>query len=223
MASIRLPFRDRTEAGQALAIALGGYRDRDDVLVLALPRGGVPVACEVATALRAPVDLMIVRKLGVPGQEELAMGAVASGGARLLNRDIVMEAGIGPEEIEAATRIQQLEIERREKAYRGNHPEPQLDGRCIILVDDGIATGATMRVAIQALRQRAVSAIVAAIPVAPAETVAILRAEADEVVCLATPQPFHAVGSWYASFRQVSDEEVRRQLDAAWGNRVAQA
>lgn len=216
MDPIRLPFRDRSEAGRALGAALARYRGRDDVLVLALPRGGVPVACEVGAALRAPVDLMIVRKLGVPWQEELAMGAVASGGARVLNDAIVAESGVRPEEIEAAAGAQILEIERREKAYRGDRPPPVVDGKCVILVDDGIATGATMRVAVRALRQRAVSAIVAAIPVAPAETIELLRAEADEVVCLATPEPFHAVGSWYFDFRQVSDEEVRRQLAHLW-------
>ena len=216
MAGSHLPFHDRTEAGKALAFALVRYRDCDDVLVLALPRGGVPVACEVAAALRAPVDVLIVRKLGVPWHEELAMGAVASGGARVLNEDVIARAGIRSDEIERATRAQQLEIERREKAYRGNRGQPAVKGKRVILIDDGIATGATMRVAVRALRQHGVSAIVVAVPVAPAETVETLRAEADEVVCLATPEPFYAVGAWYTHFGQVSDDEVSRRLDRAW-------
>jgi putative phosphoribosyl transferase len=174
------------------------------------------VACEVAAVLRAPLDVMIVRKLGVPWQEELAMGAVASGGARLLNPDIVSRAGISSEEIEQATRVQQLEIERREKAYRGSRPQPEVKEKRVILVDDGIATGATIRVAIRALRQRGASTIVVAVPVAPAETADVLGAEADEVVCLATPEPFGAVGTWYADFRQISDAEVCRQLSHMW-------
>jgi putative phosphoribosyl transferase len=218
-AGVHLPLSDRTAAGRALAAALAGYRNRDDVLVLALPRGGVPVACEVAAALQAPVDVLIVRKLGVPWHEELAMGALASGGARVLNEDVIAGAGIRSEEIERATRVQQLEIERREQAYRGDRPQPEVKGKRVILVDDGIATGATMRVGVQALRQRGAAAIAVAVPVAPAETVGLLRAEADEVVCLATPEPFFAVGAWYADFRQVSDDEVRRLLDAAWGVR----
>ena len=216
MASTHLPFHDRNEAGKALAFALVRYRDCDDVLVLALPRGGVPVACEVAAALRTPVDVLIVRKLGVPWHEELAMGAVASGCARVLNEDVIARAGIGSDEIERATRAQQLEIARREKAYRGDRPQPPVKGKRVILIDDGIATGATMRVAVQALRQQGVSAIVVAIPVAPAETVETLRAEADEVVCLATPEPFYAVGAWYTHFGQVSDDEVSRLLNLVW-------
>lgn len=216
MASAHLPFHDRTEAGKALAFALVRYHDCDDVLVLALPRGGVPVACEVAAALRAPVDVLIVRKLGVPWHEELAMGAVASGGARVLNEDVIARAGIRSDEIEGATRAQQLEIERREQAYRGSRPQPVVKGKLVILIDDGIATGATMRVAVQALRQQGVAAIVVAVPVAPAETVETLRAEADEVVCLATPEPFYAVGAWYTHFGQVADDQVSRLLNLAW-------
>lgn len=213
---MQLPFDDRKKAGAALAAALSRFRDQHDVLVLALPRGGVPVACEVAAALGAPLDVMIVRKLGVPWQEELAMGAVASGGARLLNASIVAEAGISARQIEQAAQAQALEIERREKAYRGSRPQPEVKGKRIILVDDGVATGATMRVAIRALRERGASSIVVAVPVAPADTVDILGAEADEVVCLATPEPFCAVGAWYSDFRQVSDAEVRRLLDLMW-------
>jgi putative phosphoribosyl transferase len=221
-AQAALPFADRTAAGQALARALARYAGRDDVLVLALPRGGVPVAGEVAAALGAPLDVLIVRKLGVPWQEELAMGAVASGGARVLNEDVIAGGGIRPEQIEQATREQRREIERREQAYRGDRPHPEAKGKQVILVDDGIATGATMRVAVQALRGLGAAAIVVAIPVAPPDTVALLRGEADEVVCLAMPEPFYAVGSWYADFRQVSDEEVRRLLEAAWSAAPAQ-
>jgi putative phosphoribosyl transferase len=216
VARTELPFHDRRVAGKMLALALARYGGRDDVLVLALPRGGVPVACEVAAALQAPVDLLIVRKLGVPWHEELAMGALASGGARVLNEDVIASAGIRPDQLERVTREQHQEIERREQAYRGSRSQPEVKGKCAILVDDGIATGATMRVAVQALRQRGAVTIVVAVPVAPAETVERLRVEADEVVCLATPDPFHAVGIWYADFRQVSDDEVRRFLAAAW-------
>jgi putative phosphoribosyl transferase len=214
--NVDLPFSDRMAAGKLLAAALARYRNRADVLVLALPRGGVPVACEVAAALQAPVDVLIVRKLGVPWHRELAMGAVASGGARVLNEDLIARAGIRTDEVERATHEQQREIERREQAYRGNRPQPEVKGRHVILVDDGIATGATMRVAVQALRQRGASAILVAVPVAPAETIATLSAEADDVVCLATPEPFFAVGEWYSDFGQVSDHEVSRLLDRAW-------
>lgn len=220
---LHLPFRDRTQAGRALAEALSRYRDRADMVVLALPRGGVPVAAQVAAALRLPLDVMIVRKLGVPWQEELAMGAVASGGARVLNADVVASAGIPGEEIERSAQIQLKEIERRERAYRGGRPWPEVRGRHVILVDDGIATGATMRVAVKALRQLGVAGIVVAVPVAPGETVSILQGEADEVVCLAVPEPFYAVGSWYVDFRQVSDEEVREQLEARWRSAAAPA
>jgi putative phosphoribosyl transferase len=223
MESVDLPFRNRMDAGRALAPALRRYRSRDDVLVLALPRGGVPVAAEVATALHAPLDVMIVRKLGVPWHEELAMGAVASGGVRVLNAEIVSRAGISSEEIEQATRTQQHEIERREKTYRGSRRRPEVNGKCIILVDDGIATGATMRAGIRALREVGAAAIVAAVPVAPAETIDILRSEADEVVCLAAPEPFYAVGAWYADFQQVSDDEVSRLLCRAWSESPQEA
>jgi putative phosphoribosyl transferase len=216
-----LPLRNRTEAGRALGTALGAYRGRNDVLVLALPRGGVPVACEVADALDAQVDLIIVRKLGTPGQEELAMGAIASGGVRVLNRDVIEPLRIPERVIEEVERRERAEIERREHAYRGQRPRPAVAGQCVILVDDGIATGATMRAAIAALRQAKPSRIVVAVPVAPPDTVEVLRSEADEVVCLATPEPFMAIGCWYMAFPQLSDEEVRSRLAQSWAPRPA--
>jgi putative phosphoribosyl transferase len=218
-----LPLRNRTEAGRALGTALGAYRGRNDVLVLALPRGGVPVACEVADALDAQVDLIIVRKLGTPGQEELAMGAIASGGVRILNRDVIEPLRIPERVIAEVERSERAEIERRERAYRGQRPRPEVSGQCVILVDDGIATGATMRAAIAALRQAKPSRIVVAVPVAPPDTVEVLRSEADEVVCLATPEPFMAIGCWYMAFPQLSDEEVRSRLTQSWAPRPAAA
>jgi len=216
-----LPLRNRTEAGRALGAALRAYRGRDDVLVLALPRGGVPVACEVAEALGAQVDLIIVRKLGTPGQEELAMGAIASGGVRVLNRDVIEPLRIPERAIEEVESRERAEIERREHAYRGPRPRPAVAGQCVILVDDGVATGATMRAAIAALRQAKPSRIVVAVPVAPPDTVEVLRSEADEVVCLATPEPFMAIGCWYVTFPQLSDEEVRSRLAQSWAPRPA--
>lgn len=218
-----LPLRNRTEAGRALGTALGAYRGRDDVLVLALPRGGVPVACEVADALGADVDLMIVRKLGTPGQEELAMGAIASGGVRVLNRDVIEPLQIPERAIAEVERRERVEIERREHAYRGQRPRPAVAGQCVILVDDGVATGATMRAAIAALRQQKPAKVVVAVPVAPPDTVDVLRSEADEVVCLAMPEPFRAIGCWYVEFPQLSDEEVRARLSRSWGAGAATA
>lgn len=218
-----LPLRNRTEAGRALGTALGAYRGRNDVLVLGLPRGGVPVACEVAEALGAQVDLIIVRKLGTPGQEELAMGAIASGGVRVLNRNVIEPLRIPERVIEEVERRERAEIERREHAYRGLRPRPAVAGQCVILVDDGVATGATMRAAIAALRQAKPSRIVVAVPVAPPDTVDVLRSEADEVVCLATPEPFMAIGCWYVAFPQLSDEEVRSRLTQSWAPRPAAA
>ena len=216
MKEAALPLRDRIEAGRALGAALRAYRGRNDVLVLALPRGGVPVACEVADLLGARVDLVIVRKLGTPGQEELAMGAIASGGARVLNRDVIESLAIPDREIEEVERRERREIERREHAYRGKRARPAVTGQCVILVDDGIATGATMRAAIAALREQAPARIVVAVPVAPPETIALLRGEADEVVCLAMPEPFRAIGCWYVEFSQLTDEEVRERLASSW-------
>lgn len=211
-----LPFTDRTEAGRLLAQALSAYAGRTDVLVLALPRGGVPVAMEVAKALGAELDLIIVRKLGVPYQEELAMGALASGGARVLNQDVVSSLNLSEAVIEEVTRKEEKELARRERAYRGERPFPEVRGRTVILVDDGLATGATMRAAVAALRQLDPAAIVVAVPVAPPDTAAKLREEVDDFVCLATPESFFAVGQWYVDFSQISDEEVGALLASAW-------
>ncbi|WP_347258351.1 phosphoribosyltransferase [Methylocaldum sp.] len=210
-------FENRTDAGRKLAEALGAYAGRSDLIVLALPRGGVPVAYEVARALKAPLDLLIVRKLGTPGNPELAMGAIASGGASVLNRDVVSIYRISDEVIENAAAKERQELERRERLYRGDRPYPDIENRCIIVVDDGIATGATMRAGLAALRQRNPSCIVVAVPLAPVDTVERLRAEVDEVVCLMTPEPFFAVGQGYRDFSQTTDDEVREILTRAWG------
>lgn len=211
-----LPFEDRVAAGQELAEALASYRSRKNLVVLALPRGGVPVAARIAAALGATLDLMIVRKLGLPGHEELAMGAIASGGIRVMNNDVVHYHHVQAAAIDQVAAAEQRELERREHAYRGDRPRPKLANQCVILVDDGLATGATMRAAIDAVRRQRPSAIVVAIPVAPAETVAQLRQRVDDVVCLATPAPFYAIGQWYARFDQTSDEEVEALLKQAW-------
>jgi predicted phosphoribosyltransferase len=205
-------FRDRRDAGRRLADQLGQYARRPDVLVLALPRGGVPVAAEVARALGAPLDVFVVRKLGVPGDEELAMGAVATGGVRVLNETVINGFHIRPQEIEAVTASEQEEIRRRERVYRGDRPPPDVRGRTVILVDDGLATGATMQAAVAALRQQEPAGIVVAIPVAAAVTCHELRAAVDDVVCVATPEPFYAVGAWYEDFTQITDDEVREIL-----------
>jgi putative phosphoribosyl transferase len=221
MREIDLPLQNRVQAGRALGAALAAYRGRRDLLVLALPRGGVPVACEVADALGAEVDLLIVRKLGTPGQEELAMGAIASGGVRVLNRDVIEPLRI-PEHVIAETERRELrEIERREAAYRGPRPRPAVAGQCVVLVDDGVATGATMRAGIAALRQAKPSRIVVAVPVAPPDTVELLQREADEVVCLAMPEPFRAIGCWYVEFPQLTDDEVRARLGQSWARQPA--
>lgn len=217
-----LPFRDRVEAGRALAAAVGSQQ-RKDVLVLALPRGGVPVAAEVAAALGAELDLMIVRKLGVPGHSELAMGAIASGGVRVLNSHVIASLRIQDTAIEAVARREQTELERREGAYRGERPRPVIEGRCVILVDDGVATGATMRAAIAALRRQSPARIVVAVPVAPPATVDRLRSEADEVVCLETPESFWAIGQFYVEFPQLSDDTVREQLARSWATTPGEA
>ena len=208
-------FRDRREAGRALAERLRGYRGREDVTVLALPRGGVPVAFEVASALRAPLDVFLVRKLGVPGHEELAFGAIASGGLVVLDRDVVRQLGIPSATIEQVIAREAAELERRDRAYRGDLPPPELRGRTIILIDDGLATGSTMMAAAAAVAQQQPARLIIAVPVAAAETCERLRREADEVICLLTPSPFHAVGIWYGDFQPVGDEEVRRLLAAA--------
>jgi predicted phosphoribosyltransferase len=208
-------FRDRTEAGRVLAEGLTNYAGRPDVVVLALPRGGVPVAFEAARALRAPLDVFVVRKLGVPGHEELALGAIASGGTRVLNDDVVRLLHIPPETIDAVTRGEEQELQRRERAYRGDRPPLDVRGRTVILVDDGLATGATMRAAVAALRQRQPDRVVVAIPVAAPATCEEFAREVDSLVCARTPEPFGAVGLWYEDFSQTTDDEVRDLLARA--------
>jgi putative phosphoribosyl transferase len=208
-------FRDRREAGRFLARRLTAYADRPDVLVLALPRGGVPVGYEVARALRAPLDVFLVRKLGLPGHEELAMGAIASGGVRVLNEDVVRALGIPEDVIATVAAEEQEELERRERSYRGNRPAPAVRGKTVILIDDGLATGSTMRAAVAALRRQGPARIVVAVPVGAPETCAEFQEEADEAICAQTPEPFHAVGLWYRDFSQTTDEEVRELLERA--------
>ncbi|MHC5351635.1 phosphoribosyltransferase [Metapseudomonas furukawaii] len=215
--SIEIPIADRKAAGQALAPLLNAYRGRVDTLVLALPRGGVPVAYEIAMALGLRLDLMPVRKLGVPFHEELAMGAIASGGVRYLNTDVVKMHRIDGSTLEAAVERELKELNRRERAYRGDHPLPDLRDQQVILVDDGLATGATMRAAIQAVRDRGAARVIVAVPVAPSDTLAELREEVDEVVCPFVPQWFSAIGCWYVDFSQVADHEVIDLLKNAWG------
>ena len=205
-------FRNRTDAGRQLAEKLAAYANRPDVLVLALPRGGVPVAFELARAFGAPLDVFLVRKLGVPGYEELAMGAVATGGVRVLNDEIVRGLGISEHEIDAVVARELRELSRRDRLYRGDRPPSDVAGRTVILVDDGLATGATMRAAVQALRQQQPGRIVAAVPTASPDTCQVLKAEADDVICAITPEPFFAVGHWYDDFTQTTDDEVRELL-----------
>jgi predicted phosphoribosyltransferase len=206
-------FRDRQDAGRRLASRLAAeHQGRPDVVVLALPRGGVPVAFPVAAVLGAPLDVFVVRKLGVPGYEELAMGAIARGDVRVLHPSVVESLRVPPEVIEAVAEREGRELERRARAYRGDRPYPDLAGRTVILVDDGLATGSSMLAAVRALRRYRPARIVVAVPVAPAETCAKLREEADEVVCAETPRDFAAVGEWYLDFRQTTDEEVRDLL-----------
>ena len=206
-------FRDRREAGRFLATHLDEYSGRGDVVVLALPRGGVPVGYEVAQALGAPLDVFLVRKLGVPGHEELAMGAIAEGGLRVINHQVVRGLRIPESAIEDATRREQEELARRGELYRGDRPPLQLRGKIPILVDDGLATGASMRVAARAVRRHEPKKLVVAVPVAPPETCENLRLEADEVICALTPPLFSSVGSWYEDFTQTTDEEVRDLLE----------
>jgi putative phosphoribosyl transferase len=213
---MELPYKNRSEAGRELANALQPYANRPDVLVLGLPRGGVPVAYQVAKSLNAPMDLMLVRKLGLPGQEELAMGAIATGGIRVLNAEVLQGLGISEAQIEQVAAVELRELRRRERIYRDDRPIPEVRGRCVILIDDGLATGATMQAAIAALRQQKPSEILVAIPVAPPDTVASLQQQADAVICLAMPEPFFAVGVWYADFAQVTDAEVRELLGEIW-------
>jgi putative phosphoribosyl transferase len=211
-------FRDRVEAGQILADRLTGYAGRGDVIVLALPRGGIPVAAEVARALGAPLDVCLVRKLGVPGHEELAMGALAEGGTAVLNDDVVMGLGIPRDVIDRSVLREQDELERRALLYRGTRPAPNVTGRTVILVDDGLATGATTEAAVVALRSAGPARIVVAVPVGARESVQRLAAVADEVVCPAQPEPFDAVGLWYDDFTQTSDEEVKELLQGRAAN-----
>jgi predicted phosphoribosyltransferase len=208
-------FGDRREAGRLLAQKLTGYANRRDVLVLALPRGGVPVAYEVAQALGAPLDVFVVRKLGVPGSEELAMGAVATGGARVLNDQVVSALRVPDYVIDAVAAWEQQELARRERVYRGDRPPPDVRGRTVILVDDGLATGATMLAAIRALRAQGPARIVVAVPTASPDICEQFRKEVDEVVCAITPEPFHAVGLWYEDFSPTTDDEVRDLLARA--------
>ncbi len=206
------PFTDRASAGRALARKLEHLRDRN-VIVLGLPRGGMPVAYEVAHALGAPLDLLNVRKLGVPWQEELAMGALGAGGVRVLNDDIIMSLGITKESLDEATAIQQVELDRRERVYRGTRPAPSLRGRTVLLVDDGIATGATVRAAITVVRAQGPEAIVLAVPVVQHTVAAELARDVDELVAVETPGDLIAIGVWYDNFPQLTDDEVRRTLE----------
>jgi predicted phosphoribosyltransferase len=210
-----MQFRNRVEAGQQLAKRLLRYANRPDVLVLALPRGGVPVGYEVAQALNAPLDVFVVRKLGVPGHEELAMGAIATGGVRVLNGSVVEGLNIPEDVIDAVAERELQELERRERAYRDDRPAPDVPGRTIILVDDGIATGSTMKAAVEALRQLEASRIVVATPTAALSTVRELRRDVDELVAVMTPADFAGVGQWYEDFSQTTDEEVRDLLERA--------
>jgi predicted phosphoribosyltransferase len=207
-------FQDRRHAGQLLAEKLRGYVGRPDVVVLALPRGGVPVGLEVARALHAPLDVFLVRKLGLPGHEELAMGAIASGGVRVLG-DIVQSLNIPAEVIEAVTAKEEKELKRRERMYRDDRPAPDVHGRTVILVDDGLATGATMHAAVAALRRQGPAEVIVAVPVGSPDTCADFQGEADKVVCARTPDPFYAVGLWYDDFSQTTDQEVHDLLAQA--------
>jgi putative phosphoribosyl transferase len=213
-------FANRKEAGQKLALALRKFAERSDVIVLGAPRGGVPVAFEIATELKTPLDVFVLRKLGVPGREEFAFGAIASGGVRILNRDVIEGLGITGLDIERVTRAEEQELQRREQAYRGGRPPLDVSGLTVILVDDGVATGSTMRAAIRALRQKKPAQIVIAVPVAPPATCDQLQLEADKLVCLKKPEPFYGVGQFYGDFSQVSDEEVKELLDAASRRRL---
>jgi predicted phosphoribosyltransferase len=208
-------FRDRSEAGRRLALSLREYANRDDVVVLALPRGGVPVAYEIAKALNAPLDVFVVRKVGMPWHEELAIGALASGGVRLLNEELIDAYQVDRRDVDRILRREEAELERREQLYRSGRPFPDLQGKTVILVDDGLATGSTMRVAVEALRKEEPSRIIVAVPVAAPETCDAFRDIADDIVCAVTPEPFYAVGLWYDDFSQTTDEEVHDLLARA--------
>jgi predicted phosphoribosyltransferase len=208
-------FNDRSDAGRQLAERLGPYAGRSDVIVLALPRGGAPVGFEVARALGAPFDVFLVRKLGVPGREELAMGAIASDGVRVINEDVVSELGIPSRWLDTVADRELAELRRREEAYRDGRPAPDVRGKVAILVDDGLATGASMRAAVAALRKMTPASVVVAVPVGAAQTCRELEQMADEVVCVEQPDPFYAVGTWYRDFGQTTDDEVRELLNRA--------
>ena len=208
-----LPFRDRKEAGRLLANRLQAYAQRPDVVVLVLPRGGVPVGAEIATALEAPLATLVVRKLGVPGHEGLAMGAVTSGGKRFINRSVAVPLHISHSEIESAVQRELLEVTRHERLYCRGQKMPAVKGKTVILTDDGIATGSTMQLAVEAVKEQGAARILIAVPIAPAENIPWLHQIADEVICLATPEPFDAVGRWYKDFHQVDDHEVCLLLD----------
>ena len=208
-------FKDRSDAGRKLAQKMQAYSNRDDVIVLGLPRGGVPVAFEVARAINAPLDIFLVRKLGVPGHEELAMGAIASGGVRVLNEDVVNYLNVPNRIIDQVTQREQQELERRERAYRGDWPQPDLRNRTVILVDDGLATGASMRAAVAALRAQDSSRVIVAVPTAAPETCEAFEDIVEDIVCAITPRPFLGVGAWYQEFSQTTDDEVRSLLEQA--------
>jgi predicted phosphoribosyltransferase len=211
-------FRDRAQAGGELAAVLSEYAGREDVAVLALPRGGVPVGFEVACKLGSPLDVFVVRKLGLPEQPELAMGAIASGGFRVLNDEVVEAAEVPPETIEEVAAREHEELARRETVYRGERAALTVEGKTVILVDDGLATGSSMRAAVRALREQRPAQIMVAVPIAPPATCEELAAEADAVVCAHTPEPFLAIGAWYEHFPQVSDDEIRELLAKAEGD-----
>lgn len=208
-------YQNRSDAGRRLAARLAHRAGDPSLLVLGLPRGGVPVAAEVAEALGAPLDVYVVRKLGVPGQRELAMGAIASGGVRVMNERVLVAAGVTPEEVEEVFREEERELERRERALRGDRPAPDVEERTVVLVDDGIATGSTMRAAIAALRARGAGTVVVAVPIAASETCAEFAEEVDEIVCAATPDPVRAISLWYEDFEQTTDAEVRELVERA--------
>jgi predicted phosphoribosyltransferase len=214
--SLDVPIRDRTAAGRALVPLLSAYRGQTDAIILALPRGGVPVAYEIAKELDLRLDLLLVRKLGVPSHEEYAMGAIASGGVRVLNGEVLQMLDLRSETIEAAVARETIELQRRDHAYRGDRAAPVLRGQRVILVDDGLATGATMRAAVQAARQQEPLSVTVAVPVGAADSLQLLQAEADEVICPVIPETLKSIGSWYLDFSQTSDRQVIDLLQRAW-------